>query len=285
MLWKDSRRSNNVQDRRGKRIPGGAKGGGIGILLIALVGMYFGIDPALIMNISDTVQQPANQSNAPVQQSAAEQELADFVSVVLADTEDTWHAVFKERGATYREPQLILFTDKVQSACGYAQAAMGPFYCPGDQQVYIDLSFYRDLREKLDAPGDFAQAYVIAHEVGHHVQKLIGISDKVHAARQRLSKKEYNKLSVRLELQADCFAGIWANHADRIKNVVEPGDIEEALHAASRIGDDRLQQQSRGYVTPDSFTHGSSKQRVHWFKIGYLSGSMETCDTFNSNSL
>jgi len=285
MLWKDSRRSSNVQDRRGRRIPGGAKGGGIGILIVALVGMYFGIDPALIMNIAGNVQQPATHNSAPVQQSAADKELADFVSVVLADIEDTWHAAFKERGATYREPQLILFTDKVQSACGYAQAAQGPFYCPADQQVYIDLSFYRDLREKLDAPGDFAQAYVIAHEVGHHVQKLIGISDKVHTAQQRLTKKEYNQLSVRLELQADCFAGIWANHADRVKNVVEPGDIEEALHAASSIGDDRLQQQARGYVTPDSFTHGSSKQRVHWFKTGYTSGSLETCATFNSNTL
>ncbi len=285
MLWKDGRRSNNVQDRRGSRIPGGKKGGGIGILLLALVGMYFGVDPAIIMNIADTVQQPTSSNSAPVRQTAEQKELADFVSVVLADTEDTWTSIFKERGAVYKEPQLILFTDRVQSACGSAQAAMGPFYCPGDQQVYIDLSFYKDLKNKLDAPGDFAQAYVIAHEVGHHVQKLIGISDKVHAARQRLSEKEYNKLSVRLELQADCFAGIWANRADRVRQVVEPGDIEEALHAASRIGDDRLQKQSRGYVTPDSFTHGSSKQRVQWFKIGYTSGSIDSCDTFSSNTL
>ncbi len=285
MLWKDGRRSNNVQDRRGSRIPGGKKGGGIGILLLALVGMYFGVDPAIIMNIADTLQQPTSNNSAPVRQTAEQKELANFVSVVLADTEDTWTSIFKERGAVYKEPQLILFTDRVQSACGSAQAAIGPFYCPDDQQVYIDLSFYKDLKNKLDAPGDFAQAYVIAHEVGHHVQKLIGISDKVHAARQRLSEKEYNKLSVRLELQADCFAGIWANRADRVRQVVEPGDIEEALHAASRIGDDRLQKQSRGYVTPDSFTHGSSKQRVQWFKIGYTSGSIDSCDTFSSNTL
>jgi len=285
MLWKDGRRSSNVQDRRGRRIPGGKKGGGIGILLLALVGMYFGVDPALIMNIAGNVQQPTNSSTAPVRQTAAEKELADFVSVVLADTEDTWKKVFNEQGATYIEPKLVLFTDRVQSACGSAQAAMGPFYCPGDQQVYIDLSFYQDLKDKLDAPGDFAQAYVIAHEIGHHVQNLIGISDKVHAARQRLSEKEYNKLSVRLELQADCFAGIWANNADRVRNVVEPGDIEEALHAASRIGDDRLQKQSRGYITPDSFTHGSSAQRVRWFKAGYTSGSIDTCDTFSNTTL
>ncbi len=285
MLWKDGRRSSNVQDRRGRRIPVGKKGGGIGILLLALVGMYFGVDPALIMNIAGNAQQPAVSNTAPVKQSAAEQELADFVSVVLADTEDTWKKVFSERGATYKEPKLVLFTDRVQSACGSAQAAMGPFYCPGDQHVYIDLSFYQDLKNKLDAPGDFAQAYVIAHEIGHHVQKLIGISDKVQSLRQRLSKNEYNKISVRVELQADCFAGIWANNADRVRKIVEPGDIEEALHAASRIGDDRLQQQSRGYVTPDSFTHGSSRQRVQWFKTGYTSGSIDSCDTFSSNKL
>ncbi len=285
MLWKDGRRSSNVQDRRGRRIPVGKKGGGIGILLLALVGMYFGVDPALIMNIAGNVQQPTVSNTAPVNQTTEEQELADFVSVVLADTEDTWKKIFSERGATYKEPKLVLFTDRVQSACGYAKAAMGPFYCPNDQHVYIDLSFYQDLKNKFDAPGDFAQAYVIAHEIGHHVQKLLGISDKVQSLRQRLSKKEYNKLSVRVELQADCFAGIWANNADRVREIIEPGDIEEALHAASRIGDDRLQQQSRGYVTPDSFTHGSSRQRVQWFKTGYTSGSIDSCDTFSSNKL
>lgn len=284
MLWKGGRRSSNVEDRRGRRIPGGAKGGGIGILLLALVGMYFGIDPALIMNMAGDVQ-PGTSTTAGSPPTAEEQELADFVSVVLADTEDTWNKIFTEKGGTYREPKLVLFTGQVESACGYAQAAMGPFYCPADQQVYIDLAFYRDLKNQLDAPGDFAQAYVIAHEIGHHIQKLVGISDQVQQARQQLSTKEYNKISVKLELQADCFAGIWANHADKIRNVVEPGDIEEALNAASHIGDDRLQQQSRGYVTPDSFTHGSSKQRVHWFRIGYEKGTLDSCDTFSAGNL
>ena len=285
MLWKSGRKSSNVIDKRRLHVPGGRKGVGIGILLLALVGMYFGIDPALIMNIADGVQQETTSTTSGPPPTAQEQQLADFVSVVLADTEDTWNQIFTEKGGTYREPKLVLFSGKVQSACGFAQAALGPFYCPSDQQVYIDLAFYQDLQDQLDAPGDFAQAYVIAHEIGHHVQKQIGITDKVQQARQQLSKKEYNKVSVKLELQADCFAGIWANHADRVKNIVEEGDIEEALNAASHIGDDRLQQQSRGYVTPDSFTHGSSKQRVHWFKVGYAKGTLESCDTFSARSL
>jgi len=284
MLWKSGRRSSNVDDRRGRRIPGGAKGGGIGILLLALVGMYFGVDPALIMNMAGDVQ-PSSSTTAGPPPTAEEQELADFVSVVLADTEDTWNKIFTEKGGTYKEPKLVLFTGHVESACGFAQAAMGPFYCPADQQVYIDLAFYQDLKNQLDAPGDFAQAYVVAHEIGHHVQKLVGISDQVQQARQQLSSKEYNKVSVKVELQADCFAGIWANHADRVRNIVEVGDIEEALNAASHIGDDRLQQQSRGYVSPDSFTHGSSKQRVYWFKVGYEKGTMEACDTFSASNL
>jgi predicted metalloprotease len=284
MLWKSGRRSSNVEDRRGRRIPGGAKGGGIGILLLALVGMYFGVDPALIMNMAGDVQ-PGSSTATNVPPTAEQQELADFVSVVLADTEDTWNKIFTEKGGTYKEPKLVLFTGQVESACGYAQAAMGPFYCPADQQVYIDLAFYQDLKNQLDAPGDFAQAYVIAHEIGHHVQKLVGISDQAQQARQQLSSKEYNKVSVKVELQADCFAGIWANHADRVRNIVETGDIEEALNAASHIGDDRLQQQSRGYVTPDSFTHGSSKQRVYWFNVGYQKGTLESCDTFTARNL
>jgi predicted metalloprotease len=285
MLWKNSRRSSNVEDRRRIRIPGGKKGGGVGVLLLALVGMYFGIDPALILNMTGGMPQGSSVSVDSAPPSAEEQELAEFISVVLADTEDTWNKIFEEKGGKYREPKLVLFTGQVQSACGYAQAAMGPFYCPGDQQVYRDLAFYKDLRNQLDAPGDFAQAYVVAHEIGHHVQKLIGISDQVDQARQQLSKKEFNKVSVKLELQADCFAGIWANHADRVRNIVEPGDIEEALNAASHIGDDRLQQQSRGYVTPDSFTHGSSSQRVKWFKTGYQKGTLDSCDTFNARRL
>lgn len=283
MRWKSGRRSSNVEDRRGK-IPRGAKrGGGIGILILALVGMYFGIDPSIILQSNLVGDQPAytESGRAPT---AAENDLADFVSVVLADTEDTWDALFTKMGGTYERPTLVLFSDAVQSACGSASAAMGPFYCPADKKVYIDLSFYKDLKSDLNAPGDFAQAYVIAHEVGHHVQNLIGISGKVHALRQKLSEKEYNQVSVKLELQADCFSGIWANHANRVRNIVEPGDIEEALNAASMIGDDRLQKKSRGYVTPDSFTHGSSKQRVEWFRTGWQSGDVNSCNTFNGET-
>ncbi len=287
MRWRDSRRSSNVEDRRGRRIPGGAKGGGIGILLLALVGMYFGIDPSLIMNVGQTVQDnvPASQSTEPYQGTAQEQEQADFVAVVLADTEDVWTQVFNENGQSYQPPKLVLFSGKVESACGYAQAAMGPFYCPGDRKVYIDLSFYRDLQQKLHSPGDFARAYVVAHEIGHHVQKLLGISDQVDQLRRQLSSKEFNKVSVRLELQADCFAGVWANRANQMRGMLEPGDIDEALNTAGNIGDDRLQKQSRGYVTPDSFTHGSSIQRVRWFQQGYTSGNINTCNTFEARNL
>jgi hypothetical protein len=246
--------------------------------------MYFGIDPTVIL------QQGANLSGPSVQESEyvpteAENELADFVSVVLADTEDTWAALFSSAGGNYQQPQLVLFTGAVESACGFAQAAMGPFYCPADKKVYIDLGFYQDLKTKMGAPGDFAQAYVIAHEVGHHVQNLLGLSDKVHSMRSRVSQEDYNKLSVRLELQADCFSGLWAHHADRARQILESGDVEEALNAASMIGDDRLQKQSRGYVTPDSFTHGSSEQRVRWFRTGLQSGRVESCDTFSAASL
>ncbi len=205
--------------------------------------------------------------------------------MVLADTEDVWNQLFGEMGETYREPRLVLFSGAVQSACGYAQAAMGPFYCPGDNKVYIDLSFYQDLKQRHGAPGDFAQAYVIAHEVGHHVQNLLGISDKVQRAKGKVGKKEGNALSVRLELQADCLAGVWANRADRAKQILEQGDVDEALIAASAIGDDRLQKQARGYVTPDSFTHGSSKQRVRWFRKGLKTGDIADCNTFQEESL
>jgi predicted metalloprotease len=284
MRWKDGRRSANVDDRRRVRLSGKAKGGGIGIILLALVGMYFGIDPAIIL------EQGENLSGTTVQQSeyvptSQENELADFVSVVLADTEDTWGNIFSGDGRTYEQPKLVLFTGSVESACGYAQAAMGPFYCPADKQVYIDLGFYQDLRSTMGAPGDFAQAYVIAHEVGHHVQNLLGISDQVHEMRSRISQSDYNQLSVRLELQADCLSGVWANRADRARQILEGGDIEEALNAASMIGDDRLQKQARGYVTPDSFTHGSSEQRVRWFKKGLEAGNVNTCDTFGAKSL
>ncbi len=286
MRWKDGRRSTNVEDRRGRRIPGGAKGGGIGIILLALVGMYFGIDPSLILNMGDAIQAPSSDSaTRTVPVDPRQEQEKEFISVVLADTEDVWGQVFKELGGTYEKPKLVLFTGAVQSACGFAQAAMGPFYCPGDRKVYIDLAFYDDLKNQLHSPGDFAQAYVVAHEIGHHVQKLLGISDKVDALRRKLSKKDFNKVSVRLELQADCFAGVWANRANQMRNILEPGDIEEALNTASHIGDDRLQKQSRGYVTPDSFTHGSSAQRVRWFKQGFESGDIRTCDTFAARTL
>ncbi|MHB8789926.1 MAG: KPN_02809 family neutral zinc metallopeptidase [Desulfobulbaceae bacterium] len=285
MRWESGRRSSNVEDRRGMRIPGGFKGGGIGIIVLALVAMYFGIDPSVILNPAGELEGDQPATSTEYTPTAAENQLADFVSVVLADTEDTWNLQFQGLGSAYQEPTLVLFSGAVQSACGFAQAAMGPFYCPGDHKVYIDLSFYQDLKDTMNAPGDFAQAYVIAHEVGHHVQKLLGISDQVQAARNRLSEKEYNQMSVRLELQADCLAGVWAHHADRSRGVVEPGDIDEALHAASQIGDDRLQQQGQGHVTPDSFTHGTSAQRARWFRQGFASGEFSSCDTFAAQQL
>ena len=285
MRWRTGRRSSNIEDRRRIRLPRKAAGGGLGIIVIALVAMYFGVDPSVILNQQSPTSNSVSTYTTSTPISQAENELADFVSVVLADTEDTWHALFNKIGKAYREPNLVLFSGAVESACGYAQAAMGPFYCPADQKVYIDLSFYRDLKKRYQAPGDFAQAYVIAHEVGHHVQTLLDISDKVNAARRRLNEVEGNKLSVMQELQADCFAGIWAHHANRTRQILEEGDIEEALNAASSIGDDRLQRRSRGYVTPDSFTHGSSGQRVRWFKRGLESGDIQDCNTFRADNL
>lgn len=285
MRWRDRRRSDNVEDRRGMRISRRAGGGGLGIIAIALVAMYFGVDPSIILNLGGSMLGGGSTMQATdYRPSAEEQQLADFTSVVLADTEDAWHGLFREMGGNYREPKLVLFSDSVQSACGFAQSAMGPFYCPGDSKVYIDLSFYRDLKSRHSAPGDFAQAYVIAHEVGHHVQHLLGISDKVHQAKKGVSKTKANALSVRLELQADCFSGVWAHHTHKAKHILEEGDIDEALNAASAIGDDRLQKQARGYVVPESFTHGSSVQRVRWFKQGLKDGSVKNCNTFASRS-
>lgn len=284
MRWKGRRQSTQVEDRRGQRAGPRLAGGGLGLLLLVGVGLYLGVDPKVLMQAVQVQQAPppASASSAP---GPLQDEQAKFVAVVLADTEDTWRALFQKGGRTYQEPALVLFSGAVRSACGTAQSAMGPFYCPLDQKVYIDLSFYSDLQNRFQAPGDFAQAYVIAHEVGHHVQTLLGVSEQVRSAKARVGKVEANELSVRQELQADCFAGIWAHHADRTRNLLERGDIEEGLNAASAIGDDRLQQQSRGRVTPESFTHGSSAQRVRWFKRGYAAGSVNECNTFEARTL
>jgi uncharacterized protein len=282
MKWEFGRRSSNVEDRRG--MPAGpVVGGGIGAILLAIVVTLLGGDPSAILNQAppSTVNRPTTQAPAP----PAGDQAADFVSVVLADTEDTWSALFRQMGATYRKPKLVLFSGTVQSACGTGKAAMGPFYCPLDQKVYIDLSFYRDLQYKHNAGGDFAQAYVIAHEVGHHVQNLMGISGKVQNLQRRVSQEQANQLSVMLELQADCFAGVWGHHADRSRQILEQGDVEEALNAASAIGDDRLQMKARGYVVPESFSHGSSAQRVRWFKRGLQTGDINQCNTFEARSL
>jgi hypothetical protein len=285
MRWRTGRRSQNVEDRRGTRITRGATGGGLGIIVVALIAMYFGVDPSIVLQQGMPTSQVTPGPSGSQQRKPEEEQLADFVSVVLADTEDTWRALFPKLGETYRDPTLVLFSGAVQSACGFAQAAVGPFYCPADHKVYIDLGFYQDLRERHGAPGDFAQAYVVAHEIGHHVQNLLGISDKVQARRARVGEAESNELSVRQELQADCLAGIWGYHANRARNILEAGDLEEALNAASSIGDDRLQRQARGYVTPESFTHGSSEQRVRWFRRGVETGDVKACNTFEVEQL
>jgi predicted metalloprotease len=253
----------------------------LGVIVIALIAMFFGADPSTILDMVQQTQFGPASSATVGQPSPAEEQAADFVAVVLADTEDTWQAIFQSRGRRYQEPTLVLFSGAVDSACGYAGSAVGPFYCPADQKVYLDLSFFDDLHQRFQAPGDFAQAYVIAHEVAHHVQNLLGLSEKVQTLRRRSDEIEANRLSVKLELQADCLAGVWAYHADRTRGILEAGDIEEALRAASSIGDDRLQMQSRGYIAPDSFTHGTSTQRVHWFKRGLESGVLSRCNTFS----
>jgi predicted metalloprotease len=282
MRWEGRRESQNIEDRRGVRF-GRAGGVGLGAIVLALVAAYFGVDPSVVLQGVQPSEQQAEQ--VPYEESPEEAQLRHFVSFVVADTEDAWGALFTAAGRQYEQPTLVLFSGAVQSACGFAQAAVGPFYCPADRKVYIDLSFYQDLQSRFGAPGDFAQAYVIAHEVGHHVQTLLGISERNMAARQRASEAEANALSVRQELQADCFAGIWAHNADRSRQVLESGDVEEGLNAAAAIGDDRLQKQSQGYVAPESFTHGSSEQRVRWFKRGFEAGTIEACDTFGTRNL
>ena len=291
MRWRDGRRSTNVEDRRsagsmrGGGRPRGKRalaGGGLGMLLVVLVASYFGIDLSPLL---DSAQGPSSlggmEATGPGTRSPQEDSKADFVSVVLADTEDTWNPLFSQQGLRYREPGLVLFSNTTTSNCGRAQSAMGPFYCPADQKVYIDLQFYHDLQTQYGAPGDFAQAYVIAHEVGHHVQTLIGTSAKVRQAQSRVSKAQANQLQVRMELQADCYAGVWAHHAHKARHILERGDVEEALNAAAAIGDDRLQKQAQGYVVPESFTHGTSEQRQYWFKQGIQYGNVQRCDTFN----
>ena len=294
MRMDDQRESDNLEDRRGGGFGGGGGlrlGGGrlgLGTIAIALVASYFlGINPMTVLSmLSGGGGMPAvEQSAPPAHKPPADDQMAQFVSKVLASTEDTWTDVFRASGKQYVEPKLVLFSGMTPTACGTGQAAMGPFYCPGDQKVYIDLSFYRDLKDRFKAPGEFAQAYVIAHEVGHHVQNQLGISDQVHRAQQRASRAEANALSVRMELQADCLAGVWGKRTDTMKGVLEPGDLEAALNAASAIGDDRLQQQAQGRIVPESFTHGSSDQRVRWFKRGFETGDINQCNTFQAAKL
>ncbi len=295
MRMDDERESDNIEDRRGGGFGGGGGlrlGGGrlgLGTIAIALVASYFlGINPLTVLSmLSGGGGMPAIEQSAPppAHKPPATDETAIFVSKVLASTEDTWNEVFRASGKKYVEPKLVLFSGMTPTACGTGQSAMGPFYCPGDQKVYIDLTFFRELKSRFHAPGEFAQAYVVAHEVGHHVQNQLGIADKVNQARQRASKAEANALSVRMELQADCLAGVWGKRTDTMKNVLEPGDLEAALSAASAIGDDRLQQQAQGRIVPESFTHGSSEQRVRWFKRGFETGDINQCNTFKAATL
>jgi predicted metalloprotease len=289
MRWEQGRRSENVEDNRGSRGQKVMVGGGIGLIVILLLGLLFGADPARLLEMAGQAQQPGGGGAAgggAQEVNPEEEKLADFVKVVLADTEDVWDEIFpQEFGRPYEKPVLRLFSNVEQTACGFGQAAMGPFYCPADKRVYIDLAFYNELKDRFHAPGDFAQAYVIAHEVGHHVQNLLGVSEQVQRERRRLSQEDFNELSVRLELQADFYAGVWAHHAQRARNILERGDIEEGLRAATAIGDDTIQKQAQGYVVPDSFTHGSAAQRVRWFRRGLQSGDVKQGDTFRASEL
>lgn len=286
MKYEGRRKSNNVEDRRGMsvgKVGGGI--GGIGLIIVVLFTLLSGGGIGdVISNVGNSTQQTAPQSERPYISSEEEDELMEFVSVVLADTEDVWSKIFKDNGLTYEEPTLVIFSDSVQSACGVAGASVGPFYCPGDHKLYIDLSFYKELKDRFKAPGDFAMAYVVAHEVGHHVQTLLGTSQKVHALRNKVSEAEYNAATVKLELQADYYAGVWAHH-QKNAGYLDVGDLDEALTAANAIGDDTLQMQARGYVVPESFTHGTSEQRKRWFKNGYKTGTIQGGDTFNTKEL
>ncbi|MBP1698188.1 MAG: putative neutral zinc metallopeptidase [Deltaproteobacteria bacterium] len=287
MRWRNGRESDNVEDRRGMSIPRGAKIGGLsglGLVAVVLIGMFLGIDPTVLLQGGLEMETPSvsvERSGRP----GINDDQRKFVAVVLAETEDVWYETFQKRGRTYQAPTLVLFSGAVESACGMAGSAVGPFYCPSDHKVYLDLSFFDDLRTRFGASGDFAQAYVIAHEVGHHVQTLLGISKKVQELQARVNSSERNKLSVRMELQADCLAGVWAHQADKSRQILEAGDIEEGLNAASAIGDDRIQRKTQGYVVPDAFTHGSAAQRARWFKLGFEQGNLQACDTFGADRL
>jgi predicted metalloprotease len=288
MRWSTGRRSDNIEDRRGQRVSRGVVVGGLGglgTLVVIVLALVFGVDPTMLLQQSGdpgpSTYEEDSGSVAPVDASPQEEQLKDFVSVVVADTEDTWASIFGRSGERYAPPTLVLFRDAVRSACGFAESAVGPFYCPADGKVYLDLAFLDELRARFRAPGDFAQAYVIAHEVGHHVQNLLGLAQQVQEAQSRMSREDANSVSVRFELQADCLAGVWASSAAR-RDILDAGDVEEALGAAAAIGDDRIQRETRGYVVPDSFTHGSSAQRVQWFRTGLSSGSVDACDTFRS---
>jgi predicted metalloprotease len=286
MRWQILRKSENVEDRRGFGVGPvrGFKAGGCGLLVLIIIGMLFGVNPLQFLALLDQTQAPQGPEDTTQAPPPEQSPQTDFVRAVLGDTEDTWSKLFQAKGAQYQEPRLVLFSEAVRSACGIAGSAVGPFYCPSDAKVYLDLSFFDELSNRFGAPGDFARAYVIAHEIGHHVQNLTGISDRVQQERSQSDEETANALSVRQELQADCLAGVWGYYA-RQKNVVEPGDIEAALNAASQIGDDRLQMQTRGYVAPESFTHGSSEQRAHWFRAGMQNGDMDSCDTFGARTL
>ncbi|MDH2234838.1 neutral zinc metallopeptidase [Pigmentiphaga sp. GD03639] len=283
MRLDNGRESSNIEDRRGGGPRLAGRGSlGIGAVVLALVAMYFGVDPSVVLDLASGPGQSVQESSGPP---PADDKQALFVSKVLADTEDTWSQLFTASGSRYTEPKLVLYSGATNTACGTGQAAMGPFYCPGDARVYLDMSFFEEMQRRLNAPGDFARAYVIAHEIGHHVQNLLGTADKVNRQQRRSSQVEANQLSVRMELQADCYAGVWAYHANRARQILEPGDVEAALNAASAIGDDRLQKEAQGYVVPDAFTHGTSAQRVRWFKRGLESGNPGNCDTFSAASL
>lgn len=284
MKWSGRRQSDNVEDRRSISGKGIAGIGGIGAIVIAVIAFFITKDPSQLLN---TLQQSGGvqQEQLSPEAQAHQDSLASFIGVVLADTEDVWNKLFNEMGKTYQMPKLVMFTGAVQSACGQAQSAVGPFYCSGDAKVYLDLDFLEQLQQRLGAQGDFAQAYIIAHEVGHHVQNLLGDLEQVHSQRGQISEEAYNELSVRCELQADFYAGVWAYHAQKMKSILEAGDVDEAMNAAAAVGDDKIQKENQGYVVPDSFTHGTSAQRVKWFKLGFTTGDINKGDTFNARNL